>query len=71
MRSAPRCPAGTSCSPSPRLIRNTFKFDRALLDELYHAAHSAITAWLRQRTGRIAEIRITPESHHPDVELPP
>jgi hypothetical protein len=34
----------------PRLIRNTFKFNRALLDELYHAAHSAITAWLRQRT---------------------
>ncbi len=36
----------------PRLIRNTFKFNRALLDELYHAAHSAITAWLRQRTGQ-------------------
>ncbi|MSU49288.1 MAG: hypothetical protein EXS37_09425 [Opitutus sp.] len=34
----------------PRLIRNTFKFNRALLDELYHAARSAITAWLRQRT---------------------
>ena len=34
----------------PRLIRTTFKFDRALLGELHHAAHSAITAWLRQRT---------------------
>ncbi len=28
----------------PRLIRHTFKFDRALLGELHHAAHSAITA---------------------------
>ena len=36
----------------PRLIRNTFKFNRALLGELHHAAHSAITAWLRQRTGQ-------------------
>lgn len=36
----------------PRLIRNTFKVDRALLGELHHAAHSAITAWLRQRTGQ-------------------
>lgn len=27
----------------PRLIRHTFKFDRALLGELYRAAHSAIT----------------------------
>ncbi len=36
----------------PRLIRNTFKFDRALLGELHHAAHSAITTWLRQRTGQ-------------------
>ena len=36
----------------PRLIRNTFKFDRVLLGELHHAAHSAITAWLRQRTGQ-------------------
>jgi hypothetical protein len=36
----------------PRLIRNTFKFDRALLDELYHTAHLAITAWLRYRTGQ-------------------
>lgn len=36
----------------PRLIHNTFKFDRALLGELHHAARSAITAWLRQRTGQ-------------------
>jgi len=36
----------------PRLIRNTFKFNRALLDDLYHAAHSAIAAWLRHRTGQ-------------------
>ena len=36
----------------PRLIRHTFKSDRALLDELYQAAHSAITAWLRDRTGQ-------------------
>jgi len=38
----------------PRLIRHTFKFNRALLGELYHAAHSAITTWLRQRTGQPA-----------------
>ena len=36
----------------PRLIRNTFKFDRARLDELYHAAHTAIATWLRQHTGQ-------------------
>ena len=36
----------------PRLIRNPFKFDRALLGELHHAAHSAITTWLCQRTGQ-------------------
>lgn len=36
----------------PRLVRNAFKYDRALLGELYHAAHSAIAAWLRQRTGQ-------------------
>ncbi len=36
----------------PRLIRTTFKFNRALLGELHHAAHSAITAWLRQRTDQ-------------------
>jgi hypothetical protein len=36
----------------PRLIRNTFKFDRALLGDLHHAAHSAISTWLRQRTGQ-------------------
>jgi hypothetical protein len=34
----------------PRLIRNTFRFNRTLRDKLCHAAHSAITAWLRQRT---------------------
>ena len=33
----------------PRLIRNTFKFNRALLGELHH---SAIATWLRQRTGQ-------------------
>ena len=38
----------------PRLIRNTFKFERALLDELYHAAHTAIATWLRQHTGQPA-----------------
>jgi hypothetical protein len=36
----------------PRLIRTTFKSDRALLNELYQAAHSAIAAWLRDRTGQ-------------------
>lgn len=36
----------------PRLIRHTFKFDRALLGELHHAAHSAIATWLRQHTGQ-------------------
>jgi len=36
----------------PRLIRPTFKYNRTLLDELYHAAHSAIAAWLRHRTGQ-------------------
>ena len=36
----------------PRLIRHTFRVDRALLGELHHAAHSAIAAWLRQRTGQ-------------------
>lgn len=34
----------------PRLIRTLFLRDRSLLDDLYHAAHFAITAWLRHRT---------------------
>lgn len=34
----------------PRLIRTLFLRDRSLLDHLYHAAHFAITAWLRLRT---------------------
>jgi hypothetical protein len=42
----------------PRLIRHLFKFDRARLDELHHAAHSAITVWLRQRTAGAATGRI-------------
>ena len=36
----------------PRLIRTLFLRDRSLLDDLYHAAHSAIAAWLRDRTGQ-------------------
>jgi len=36
----------------PRLIRNTFKLNRALVGELYRAAHSAITAWLRLHSGQ-------------------
>ncbi|MSU49351.1 MAG: hypothetical protein EXS37_09745 [Opitutus sp.] len=34
----------------PRLIRTLFLRDRSLLAHLYHAAHFAITAWLRLRT---------------------
>ena len=51
--------ADTICAPVPhrhlvltvpRLIRTLFLRDRSLLGHLYHAAHCALTAWLRLRT---------------------
>ncbi|MEN9636707.1 MAG: hypothetical protein RL077_5111, partial [Verrucomicrobiota bacterium] len=35
-----------------RLLRPLFRHDRARLRHLYLAAHSALTAWLRLRTGQ-------------------
>ena len=52
--------ADTVCAPVPhrhvgltvpRLIRGLFRTNRALLDDLYLAAQSAITEWLRHHTG--------------------
>lgn len=35
----------------PRLLRPVFQRDRALLTELFHAAHEVLGPWLRERTG--------------------
>jgi hypothetical protein len=52
--------ADTVCQPVPhrhlvftvpRLIRTLFREHRELLGELAHAAHEALTAWLRERAG--------------------